>query len=89
MIVTVEAVTAAADALLRAEYKDDPGPAGAFFRARARIALEAAAPLIAAAERERIRQLAIEAGAVATKCRMPGCDGPHHRPFTDLLKEPS
>ena len=54
MTVPEEAIDTAAEALMRKNCGDDePGPAGAFYRAKARIALEAAVPLIAAAERER------------------------------------
>jgi hypothetical protein len=44
-----------------------------------RTALEAAAPLIAAAERERIRQLAIEHNAHYD------CDPDYGMPFADLI----
>jgi len=44
-------------------------------------ALEAAAPLIAAAERDRIRQLAIKRGAFY---QIPGDDGAP-QPFADLI----
>jgi hypothetical protein len=50
----------------------------------------AAAQLIAAAERERIRQLAIEHGAVyAAICQDPDCIGDdfHDHPFDELLQE--
>lgn len=60
----------------------------------AKVAVEAAAPLIAAAERERIRQLAIQHGATYTerdpcKCQDPNCGVIRraHAPFADLLTE--
>jgi hypothetical protein len=56
-------------------------------------ALLAAAPLIRAAERERIRQLALQHGAVWCErqpctCIRPGSDPTIHS-FADLIREPS
>jgi hypothetical protein len=77
------AIDAAVRELARAGWHGNPD-------GMARTALGAAAPLIAAAECERIRQLAIEHGAVyAAICQDPDCIGDdfHDHPFDELLQE--
>jgi hypothetical protein len=76
----IAAGAAALDELLRNEPPPPLGP-GKY----ARVVLEAAAPLIAAAERERIRQLAIDRDAIYSERR----GGVIHQrlPFADLLTE--
>jgi hypothetical protein len=67
-----------------AEVYNDPATMTACIVA----AVEAAAPHIAGAERERIRQLAVEHGAVyAASCELPKCpDGFCDHPFDELLE---
>jgi hypothetical protein len=83
-----EAIAAAAEAILSAQNANDDEPERWEARHTATTALTAGAPVIAAAERERIRKLAVEVDAEYT-AQMPDgeCD---EAKFADLLGgEPS
>jgi hypothetical protein len=82
MTIPPEAISAAAEAITRELMSGkDYSLAIDSDEALAKAALEAAAPLIAAAERDRIRQLALEHAAHFD------CDPAWGTPFADLLAD--
>ncbi len=76
------ATDAAAEAL--GKYKPKPSSPRPYLQEAARVMLTAAAPHIAAAERERVRQLAITKGAIFPAAT-DSSDLVKAVPFADLL----
>ena len=89
-VVPAEVIEAVAEALLTAWNANDNEPERFEARHSATVALEVAAPFIAAAERERIKGLAAENGASYWRKVMSGDDPPQQYvaefPFEDLLR---